>query len=421
MRMGGNFIDEFLALLTDFYEISNDKNEATKNTISELRQLAPNISDLTHDQARHLMHDNLKHNQFRIAMFNYMNAIFERNIHSLLKFSIINNEDIKKRYLEKFIEIESERIQQGQKAIRNATFELMNSEEKLKIYLSFFKEVIGTLPPLLNYQHFFNIPDKAMWKEKSLKFDFNEIRARRNLLTHRGIHFDKDYADTVTRSVTTSKNSVNPQSRIEYFFKNNLFTFPKFNGQLTENLYSLVNERTQIPVAVTYNYFIFSFCCLLRIYITAWSFAANSDELIISASHDLMNFGFKVKTKRLTQLAITIIEDYLDNFGKEKSQDYLKANYILGWRDVHNSLMKSKKKIKTPSSYETEFKEYFRSKIDEPLYKVLIDVCDNNLEDAIRNLSECRGLPEDSFSWFLFNDLRSMDGFKEAHQKASTY
>jgi hypothetical protein len=418
-RLGNNFIEEFLALLTDFYEINDEKLEFTKKTINELKEKKLKSNDLSYEQLKQLRHDNLKHEQFRIAMFNYMNAIFERNINDLFKFSIAHDEIVKRRYLEKFIEIDSSKILQGQKPIRNAAFELMNSGDKEQIYLSYFQEVTSSLPPLINYQHFFSIPDKNMWRENFLKFDFNEIRARRNLLTHRGTTFDKEYVDTVNRATTTSKNAIDPNNRIKHYFEKKLFTFPQIELNFNNNLSSLIDTEKPIPVAITHKYFIFSFSCLLKIYMKIWSYAAKSDSLVINVTHDLMIFGSKFKTKTLFSLAENITTDYIHCFGSDNIHDFLKANYLLCCRDVHNTLRSYGKELKTKPKHEEDFVEYFKSKLEDPKFSLLMNIYNNQLNSALDDLKRCKGLPKNAESWFLFEDLKTMDEFKELINKAT--
>jgi hypothetical protein len=257
-----------------------------------------------------------------------------------------------------------------------------------------------------------------MWKEKTLKYDFSEIRARRNLLTHRGLNFDREYVDAINRSVTASKNSINPRDRTEYFLENKLFTFINLHNELSNDLSSLVSSVKPIPVSISSRYFNFSFGCLLKIYIKLLVFATKSDSLITHISHDLMCLGSKFKTAKLFQLSIDIIDDYIFYYGEDSLHDYTKANYLLAWRDKHNSLKKQNIDKYKISDHEVSFKNYFKDKLDNPLYRVLMNICENNLDKAISELSNCNGLSGDANSWFLFNDLKGLDGFDEALNKA---
>jgi hypothetical protein len=141
LRLGQTFFEEFVALFSDFNDINDGKKEEIKNLSEKFLDIQPNT---------------LKHQQFRVAMFNYMNAIFERNVAELFKLGIIKNSTIRKKYIEKFISLDTERIQKNQKSIRNAEFELMNNEEKMIFILTTSKRFLKQYPRFLTINIFFN-------------------------------------------------------------------------------------------------------------------------------------------------------------------------------------------------------------------------------------------------------------------------
>jgi hypothetical protein len=253
-----------------------------------------------------------------------------------------------------------------------------------------------------------------MWKDNTLKFDMSEIRARRNLLTHRGTCFDNDYVETLLYSSNTSKKNINPQERIKYFFEKRLFTTPKHEELLTDDIFSLVRIDDPIPVVINERYFIFSFGCLLKLYLKIWSHVTNKDVLTTNTMHELMWLGTKLNNKLFFILALDLFKDYIYFFGNDNAGEYLKANALLIFRDIRCSALENGYPIHEPNKLESELIYFFEERLDNPLFEVLILVYKNQLKDACTLLKKCRNLPYNSEDWFLFKDLRSLDGFDES-------
>jgi hypothetical protein len=295
----------------------------------------------------------------------------------------------------------------------------MNNDEKNVIYLNLFKEVTETLPPLLNYQHFFSISDRNMWNDESLRFDFMEIRSRRNLLTHRGINYDNEYIEKILKSAPSSSNFINPKKRIQFYFEKEFFHIPKLNSIVNNDIKNLINLEKPIPVVITNNYFMFSFSRLMMIYCKLWVYATKSHELLINISHDLIKLGLKYKTGILISLSIHIVEDFIYCFENEDISDLLKANYLLAVRDIKNKHAENEEKKSVFFKYENEFLEYFINKTDVPLYQVLISILGNDLVTAITHLKTCADLPAESKNWVLFTDLLEIPEFDNAFKIAT--
>ena len=417
--IGSRFCDEMMALADDFFEIANDKVNSIVKQADSLKASKENRKSIDYHEIKNFSEDNLKHRLFRIAMFNYMNSIFERGINDLLKLSIKEDVGVKSRFIEKFIDLDNQKIKNGQSSIRNAKFELMPQTDRDQIYLKYFKEVSECLPPLINWKHFYDISDRSMWSNKNLRFDFNEIRSRRNLLTHRGIHYDEEYVEKVLYGATKSKNVADPQERIEFYFKRGLFTFKKKSSEEVVNLYSLVNTESPVPVVIKHSYFNHSFSTLLYIYLKLWSHAAKSDDLIVSISHDLLVRSRKLSNPSYVLFVLHLLNDFHHDFNGEISSDFLKANHLLAFREMNKLAEEDGRKTFSPNKFELEFLEYFKNSND-PKFKVLISVFNNDLDGAIGNLQLCKGLHESSKNWFLFSDLIKDSRFDAAFESALT-
>jgi hypothetical protein len=141
-----------------------------------------------------------------------------------------------------------------------------------------------------------------MWNNKSLRFDFMEIRSRRNLLTHRGIYYDIEYVEKMLRSVPSSRNFINPKERIKFYFENLFFHVSKFNSIINDDVENLINSKDRIAVVISNNYFIFSFSRLILIYCKLWVYATKSHTLLIDLSNNLIKLGLKYKNNDLITL-----------------------------------------------------------------------------------------------------------------------
>jgi hypothetical protein len=417
--IGHRFCNEMMALADDFFEIANDKVNSIVKQADSLKASRENRKSINFHEIKNLTEDNLKHGLFRIAMFNYMNSIFERGTNDLLKLSVKEDVEVKSRFIEKFIDLDNHKIKNGQTSIRNAKFELMSQKDRDQVYIKYFKEVSECLPPLINWKYFYDISDRSMWSNKNLRFDFNEIRSRRNLLTHRGIHYDDEYVERVLYGATKSKNVAEPQERIEFYFKRGLFTSNKKASEEAVNLYSLVNTENPVPVVIKHSYFNHSFSILLYIYLKLWSHATKSDDLFVSVAHDLLVRSRKLPNSSYVFFVLSLLNDFHQDFNGEISSDFLKANHLLAFREMNKLAKEAGKKLFEPKKYELEFLEYFKFSSD-PKFKVLISVYDNDFDGAISNLQLCKGLHESSKNWFLFSDLIQDSRFDAAFESATS-
>lgn len=418
-KLGYHFCNEMIALAHDFFEIATQKIDSIIKKTDSLKKNNDGSELVNYHELKNLSDDNLKHHLFRIAMFNYMNSIFERGVNDLLKLSIREDDDVKARFIEKFIDYDHHRIKNGQTSIRNTKFELMSQGDRDLVYLKFFKEVCEFMPPPLNWKFFYDISDQRMWRDKNLRFDFNEIKSRRNLLTHRGTHFDEEYAERVIYGATKSKNFIDPQERIEFFFKRKLFTHhPKITKE-NNNLYTLINQENPIPVIINNSYFNHSFSVLMNLYFKLWNHATKSDHLLVQTSHDLLVSSRKLSNPSYVFLVLDLLNEFYKDFDGQFSSDYLKANHLLAFREMRFIVNKFTDKTLRRNKLEQEFLDYFKIS-KEPIYKVLVSVVENDLDGAISNLLLCRGLPKSGKNWFLFTDIFENPRFEDAFQIATS-
>ncbi|MDC0576249.1 hypothetical protein OAO51_06095 [Nitrosomonadaceae bacterium] len=413
-EIGRSFSTEMFALATDFYEINVDKGKAWHKEFQDL----DDSSHIDHQKRKRLYNDSLKHSQFRIAMFNYMHSIFERHVNELLKLSIKKDKIVRGRYIHKFIEIDNDRVRNNQVFIRNAKFDAMEDNEKNEIYLQHLKAVTETIPPLFNWQYFYDISDKHMFRDENLKFDYNEIRNRRNLLTHRGDIFDKHYVDKILQ-INKSRSAADPNKRIKDFFRRGYFG-SSVKQREKEDLNALIsNKRTQANIA--HPYFFHSFRVLFSIYLKLWAHATKSDNLLIQVTHDLLFYSRKYKIYDFVVFSFRFLQDFYMDFGRGQATDFLKANHLLTFREFNKLLKKSKnkeRKLLKAGVCENEFIASLDDDEKDPIYKVLLALYNNDIDLSVQELSKCRNLDKRDKEWFLFLDMRKHPKFEKAFSKA---
>lgn len=406
-RLSDNFRDEMSALIVDFYEITQVKTQTISKIIKQSSSSDPN--NLPIEDYIEFVEENTKHHQFRYAMFNFMNSIFEKHINDLFKISIINNPKIKERYITKFIELDKLRVESKQSSIRNTDYETTTSAKKLNIQLKYIKEISSLLPPLHNWQFFYDISDTEMWANEDLKFDFTEMKSRRNLLTHRGTVYDEDYVESIINSVKKSKKISDPQKRVEEYHKLKYFTFI---SQKQKTLHDLIGKNSTYKVRISNSYFTHCFITLINIYFTVWNNATKSNNLCINLSHELLELGKKLKNPTFYFVAKSICYRYIRNYLIETiDNDFVKANYLLATREVNKINAKLGREI-TQSKFEKEFIDYFLAK-NEPIYNLLLSLLNNNYDDCLELLKKVNGLKEQSRNWFIFSDLLDYKNFNE--------
>ena len=400
------FREEMSALVVDFYEITEVKTENITKIIKNNSD--PQFNKLSSDDYINFKDENTKHLQFRYAMFNYMYSIFEKHINELFKLSIKKNSKIRERYVTKFIELDKLRVENKQNSIRNTEYETATATKKINIQLKFIKEITYLLPPLHNWQYFYDISDEVMWANEDLKFDFTEMRARRNLLTHRGTKYDEEYVENIQMSVKKSKKISDPTKRVEQYHERKFFAFGNIKRK---NLFDLINKNTPINIRISDSYFTHCFFLLINIYFVLWNNATKSNNLSINFSHELMELGKKLKNSNFYFVAKSMTYNFLVNYSdKNQDNDFVKANYLLATREINKfKILYNKEIVQTKN--EKEFIEYFANK-NEPIYNLLLCLLNDDFDGCLNNLKKVKNLTADSRNWFIFSDLLTYKDFE---------
>jgi hypothetical protein len=122
------------------------------------------------------------------ANFLYSIAIFEKYLADIVKHSARENADARKKYLQKYIEYAEQQMTKfgNKKGIAN----LADHEKCIEAYDELHE-------PLSLAKFMFGIKWESVEKVEDAYLDYKEARERRNLLLHRGRHFDTKYKDSV--------------------------------------------------------------------------------------------------------------------------------------------------------------------------------------------------------------------------------
>lgn len=411
------FIEEFSALIEDFSDI-------TKNKAMNLKEVIGNKiknKEISKEDYFYLIDDNTKHRQFRYAMFNYMNSLFEKHINELFVLAIKKNKKIRDNYVTKFIELDKEKIQKNLPSIRNTEYEKMSANKKIDLQLKFMNEITHMLPPLHNWQYFFDIKDQKMWVDPNLKFDFTEMKARRNLLTHRNTYYDEEYINSIQNAVKNSKKISDPAKRIEEYHNNMFFFFTKDKHKTLNDLIGK-NSRNQVSISV--NYFTKSFFVLINIYFILSNHATNSNTNAINFSHELLVLGKKLGNALFYFMALKLTLNQINSYSfANDDMDLVKVNYLLAFREVgkilrfKNAELLSKEIYKDYLEYYSQetykdYLEYFKNKKD-PIYKLLIYLLDDDLDSCLLVIKQIKDLKEEHKRWFIYSDLLTYKNFDE--------
>jgi len=405
MDINHRFVESMSALMNDFNDIGSDKNKSIRDSFKNFKE------NKGFETGSVFIDQKTKFEQFEYAMFNFMFAIFERDITELSKLAVKQNPKIRKKYLSLFSEYDQRRTQENNKSIRNAEYEIASDEERLKIQIDYFEEVcrFKMSQPYI-WQFLADIPDDIFWLDKKLKFEFNEIKERRNLLTHRSDKFDTKYINQLLQNTKTSKNSENPKEIIKEYFSRGLYGE---KNRKCDDLKNIVGSS----VSIGYMYFVMSWTKLVSLYhiIEIYMFKGEGD-FTASLMFECIKLGIK------TKVPYFFINNYVFckfslSLNKEISNteafDYMKANFLLTCVEeekmiqYYNEKPNQKKIERKIRPDEKEFFEYFSSH-NNPLYNFVAAVYKRDFEnfETILNKIPDNSLQQSAKDWVLFNDLK---------------
>jgi len=408
--IGKNFSDDMMAILEDFWTITKLKSSELEQTFEIIKSNSKKQS-FTKREFDLFEKESKKNMQFRIAMFNYLSTVFERHINKLVAQSVVHFPNIKKNYIHLFLEFDKKQSAYG-KSIRDSEYELMDKNDRIKVMLNYLTEVTYSMPPLHNWEFLFDISEKKMWGNKNLKFDFTEIRSRRNLLTHRGLHYDIEYIDKLTE-IKKSKRA-EPDERIQFYIKNKFFSFKqltcesKFSLDLLTNYPVKEDIKRPLPVTISTPYFLHAFETLNYIFLLLWHNSINDHRFVNLHCYALMEKLKEFNSPTIGRVAKNFIVNCLKNYPNEKQEFisyYLKTNYLLIDREL-SAFIKKNGGTFIPHENHEEFLVDISNNPD-PIYKIVLAILSNDFDKAIELIKDQDIPNKEEFpkDLFLFKDL----------------
>ena len=200
--LADDFIEDIFALLQEFVEILNDKESLRKKLRKEIhKNNGEQIDNYYNYNEIKKSNDSIKSQiHLQNALFTYLYSTYEKHIDELVKFSVRKDSSVRFN----FFNLYKKYLKDSNSNIPSDFINLSKSKQAEYI-LEPLRDVKTKMDDINREQFLFDIPDKIMWRDKNLKFNIVEIRARRNLITHRKAVFDKQYVSDIKHSVTKSK------------------------------------------------------------------------------------------------------------------------------------------------------------------------------------------------------------------------
>lgn len=401
-KIDHDFIFSMFNLIEDFNEISPERH---KDVITSLTNTEKKGKPNRHEVIN-FFNKKTKFEQIQFAMFNYMNSVFERNVNNCLKYAISNNDDVNSIYISKFIDYEKTLS----KPIRDSNYEKASDQERTQIRMRYFDQIISLIPS--NWQMLLNIPDSLMWDNKYFKYQFTELRARRNLLTHRGSRYDEKYVNEIKNSISKSKKSVDLDDGFSFYCDKGFFGYSKNDLKDIDSLH--LDEKTVIMRPL---YILTVFELLLKSFNLIRLFSDKKTSITTSLQVKLINLGIQFENIFFFRIARTLAIDHIFASVNLENDDeeiiFIKGNYLLSCIEEKKVLNKYEKKYEMRKNEVKYFEEL--KNINLPIIELLISIYNGNEDkyELILNKFNNNSLTELAIDWPIFNEIKKNDRLLE--------
>ena len=383
----------------------------------DLPEFVQVISDYTDFQ-------NSKKNLFN-SLTLYMWNSFEKHMFELIRASYKANKNFKKRYVTRFVEVNSKNIENSKTAkgkgsgFINADYVIASKAKQDEIHLNHINDVVKHGSTLTSYHVLFDDGKWQTGKGKEIYDWFLEIRARRNLLVHRGQSIDKEYID-LCHSGSKSNPILKSRDEIDFYYKGNFF-------QQIRDKEKTNKKRNKLTIGdganCTYGYVVHVYITLVSLYFHYWSqVIADSipnEESINCSSivHEFMDSSLKLDNKISLLIARNITQTFFSLFEDKKCSERIdpvdRVNALL----IYKNLGADNKK---PIEQFRSFTILDESNSLEPIFRMALAFIRDDFKEGF-NLLET--LPIEvvgevaMHQWFIFNGLRNKKRFKEIYKK----
>lgn len=330
--LADDFIEDIFALLQEFVEIRNDKESLRKKLRKEIHKNNGEQIDNYYNEIKK-SNDSIKSQiHLQNALFTYLYSTYEKHIDELVKFSIRKDSSVRLNYFNLY----KTYLKDSNSNIPSDFINFSKSKQAEHI-LEPLRTVKTKMDDINREQFLFDIPDKIMWRDKNLKFNIVEIRARRNLITHRKAVFDKQYVSDIKHSVTKSKKVDDPKKSIEAYVQKGLY--PKI-----KDLEELLTKEN-IEVRNGFYYFFHVFKNILYIYSTVWNYVTKSPHLTSCITYELNKLFLAFPNRKYLNFAELTSRNYKKIYPKTITPVFV-VNYLLSIELMDISILGLIKNIK---------------------------------------------------------------------------
>ncbi len=443
-----NFFEEIISIFTDCHEYNSYLEEGVKDTtrlfqhIEEIEQASKEeiSSIISSPSFKKSLKVESKLSASKKNLFNsltlYMWNSFEKNMFNLIRKSYQENKEFHSRYVTRYTEFNNQSIVKKGKSkgkasgVINTEFLLSSKPKQDKIMLDHIKEVVKYGSPLTSYHVLFNDGKWQTEEGKDLYDFFLEIRARRNLLVHRGEEIDKEYID-LCHSGSKTNPILKEAKSINFYYSRGFFQ--KNRNEESKSIKAKKSpEKLEIGDGVncSFVYFGHVFYVLSNIYFHYWSQAAISiiskekDYNLSIFVHDLMESS--ARTQNLIPIAtgVAMTKSFFSrykNLGlKDKIAPVDRVNLLLMKKEVSFGMLKENENKKDVLNNLRETESYQvldRSNSSDAIFKMALAFIRDDLEEGYRLLESISldDLNEENMhQWYMFKDLRNKKKFKQA-------
>ena len=340
-----DFIGDIFPLLQEFCEMRSDKVSLRKKLHKEIKkENEEQIDHYSYYSEIKKSNDSIKSQvHLQNALFTYLYSIYEKHLDELVKFSIRKDTSVRGRYFQLY----SDFLKDSDLKL-HPNFINLSKVKQTEFILEHLSSIKKQMVDLNREQFLFDIPDKIMWKDKNLKFNLTEIRARRNLITHRKAIFDKRYVVDIKNSVKKSKKVEDPKTTIAFYVRRNLYPKIQSLDELT---------KKNFPVRNDIRYFFHVLETIINIYSTVWNYTSKSSNLTSTIGYELNKLYLAFPAyQMIIKYGEKILKNYKEIYPKKISPIF-NVNYLLTIKlqeDASIDLIKKVKKDIKASRFDSE-------------------------------------------------------------------
>tara|TARA_X000000368_G_scaffold137042_1_gene107685 strand:+ start:3908 stop:5341 length:1434 start_codon:yes stop_codon:yes gene_type:complete len=421
----------------DYSLFLDEGRKGKENFLDYIEKQKDNKSDLNLPEFVNVLDNQQRFRRSKVNLYNsltlYMWNTFEKHMFALIRQSFRSNKEFKHKYMIRFNEVDikmkSSKSEGKASGIINSEYLSSSKAKQDEIALKHINEVVKQGGTLDSYHFLFDDGNWQTEEGKVIYDHFLEIRARRNLLAHRGNAIDKEYKDLC------ENHKINPilnkPESVASYYKNNFFQLHVLRKPGSKNQI----EKPKIPkqlrigdgVNCNFKYIQTVFDTLISLYFHYWTQVIQASILkdeevgISMLIHPLMEASRETNTQlslriseRLTKSFFSIYESK-NCLEKIVHTDHINLLLITKELGVLNNDKDIKNKIIETQSY----KSLDSSNSLDPLYKMALAFVRDDLSEGFDLLSSVKkdDISEvDMHEWYIFKDLKNKRRFKEIYK-----